>query len=230
VRFDPGERRVAPELWRQGVRRLDALVVSHAHPDHAGGVPFLLRAFDVDASWEGPAALRDPAWQRLDTALVAAGVRRIAMARGARFDWDGASLSVLGPPPPRAPPLRVRNQDSLVVDVQFGEVHILLTGDVTGDAERALRLPRAEVVKVPHHGSRTSSSPFFTRATRPRLAVVSSGARNPFGHPHPEVLERYRAQGALVERTDRDGSVHVATDGRRVWVRVSGEGQERRIR
>ena len=229
-RFDPGERRVAPELWREGVRRLDAVVVSHAHPDHVGGVPFLLRAFRVESSWEGPAARRDPAWLRLEAALVAAGVRRIAVARGARFDWDGASLRVLGPPPPRVPPLRVRNEDSLVIDVRFGEVHLLLTGDVTAEAERALRLPKALVVKVPHHGSRTSSSPFLTTATRPRLAVVSSSARNPFGHPHPEVLERYRAQGALVERTDRDGSVHVATDGRRVWVRVSGEGQERRIR
>jgi competence protein ComEC len=117
-----------------------------------------------------------------------------------------------------------------VIDVRFGEVHLLLTGDITADAERALRLPQALVVKVPHHGSRTSSSPFLTEATRPRLAVVSSGARNPFGHPHPEVLERYRAQGAVVQRTDRDGSVHVATDGRRVWVRAAGEGQERRIR
>ena len=229
-RFDPGERRVAPELWREGVRRLDAVVVSHAHPDHAGGVPFLLRAFRVDFSWEGPAARQDPAWQRLEAALRVSRVRRIAVARGARLDWDGASVFVLGPLPPRAPPLRVRNEDSLVIDVRFGEVHILLTGDVTAEAERALSLPQALVVKVPHHGSRTSSSPFLLEAARPRLAIVSSAARNPFGHPHPEVLERYRSQGALVERTDRDGSVHVATDGRRVWVRTAGEGQERRIR
>jgi competence protein ComEC len=230
ARFDPGERRVAPVLWREGVRRLDALVVSHAHPDHAGGVPFLLRAFRVESSWEGPAPMRDPAWQRLDAALRAAGIRRLAVARGARLDWDGASVAVLGPAPPPAAPLRVRNEDSLVLDVRFGEVHLLLTGDVAGDAERALRPGPALVLKVPHHGSRTSSSPFLIGAARPQLAVVSSGARNPFGHPHPEVLDRYRAAGALLLRTDRDGSVHVATDGRRVWVRASGEGQERRIR
>jgi len=118
----------------------------------------------------------------------------------------------------------------LVIDVRFGEVHLLLTGDVTGAAERELRLPPALVLKVPHHGSRTSSSASLVDATRPRLAIVSAGARNPFGHPHPEVLERYRRAGVLVLRTGRDGSVHVATDGRRVWVRTAGEGQERRIR
>jgi competence protein ComEC len=229
-RFDPGERRVAPVLWRAGVRRIDALVVSHAHPDHAGGVPFLLRAFRVESSWEGPAALPDPSWQRLDAALVAAGVRRVAVARGARFDWGGASLSVLGPGPPPGPLPRVRNEDSLVIDVRFGDVHLLLTGDVTAEVERGLRLPPALILKVPHHGSQTSSSPFLIDAVRPRVAIVSAGARNPFGHPHPLVVERYRRAGALLLGTGRDGNVDVATDGRRVWVRASGEGQERRIR
>ena len=229
-RLDPGERRVAPVLWGAGVRRIDALVVSHAHPDHSDGVPFLLRAFRVESSWEGPAAPADPSWQRLDAALGAAGVRRIGLARGARLDWDGASLSVLGPAPPKGPLPRVRNEDSLVIDVGFGEVHLLLTGDVTAEVERGLRLSPALVLKVPHHGSRTSSSPFLIEQVRPRVAIVSAGARNPFGHPHPEVVERYRRAGALLLGTGRDGSVDVATDGRRVWVRMSGEGQERRIR
>ena len=229
-RFDPGERRVAPVLWDAGVRRIDALVVTHAHPDHAGGAPFLLRAFRVESSWEGPAALADPSWQRLDAALGQAGVRRVAVVRGARFDWDGASLAVLGPPPPSVPLPRVRNEDSLVIDVRFGEVHLLLTGDVTAEVERGLRLPKALVLKVPHHGSQTSSSPFLVGAVEPGVAVVSAGERNPFGHPHPLIVERYRRAGALLLETGRDGSVHVATDGRRVWVRLSGEGQERRIR
>jgi competence protein ComEC len=229
-RFDPGERRVAPELWRANTRVLDALVVTHAHPDHVGGVPFLLRAFRVAAVWEGPAALVDPAWQRLDAALGASGVRRLTVVRGMRFEWDGASIQVLGPVPPPRPPLRVRNEDSVVLDVRFGEVHLLLTGDVTAEAERAIRLSRADVVKVPHHGSRTSSSEAFVAATSPRLALVSAGARNPFGHPHPEVIERYARAGALVLRTDRDRTLAVATDGRRVWLRSAGEGEERRIR
>jgi competence protein ComEC len=114
--------------------------------------------------------------------------------------------------------------------VAFGQVHLLLTGDVLGEAEQSLRAPRSFVLKVPHHGSRSSSASGFVATAAPRLAVVSAGAHNPFGHPHPEVLERYGRAGALVLRTDRDGTVEVATDGLGVWVRTAGEGEERRIR
>jgi competence protein ComEC len=124
----------------------------------------------------------------------------------------------------------VRNEDSLVVEVDYGSVRLLLTGDVTAEAEAGVVAREMDVVKVPHHGSRSSSSPALVQAARPRLAIVSAGARNPFRHPHPEVVERYARVGALVLRTDRDGSVHVATDGSRLWVRMSGEGHERRIR
>ena len=91
-------------------------------------------------------------------------------------------------------------------------------------------MPRSFVLKVPHHGSRSSSGSGLVASAGARLAIVSAGAHNPFGHPHPEVVERYRRSGALVLRTDRDGTVSVATDGQRVWVRTAGEGEERRIR
>ena len=117
-----------------------------------------------------------------------------------------------------------------MLDVAFGDVHVLLTGDVAGEAEDGLRVPRSFVLKVPHHGSRSSSGGGLVAGAGARLAIVSAGAHNPFGHPHPEVVERYRRSGALVLRTDRDGTVSVATDGQRVWVRTAGEGEERRIR
>jgi competence protein ComEC len=229
-RFDPGERRVAPELWRQGVHRLDALVVTHAHPDHVGGAPFLLRAFRVAQLWEGPAPLHDPAWRRVDAGLNGGGAARVSVAQGMGLDWDGVRISVLGPQRPRRPPRSVRNEDSVVLDVALGEVHLLLAGDVAGEAEEWLCVPRSFVLKVPHHGSRSSSGSTFIAGAGARLAIVSAGAHNPFGHPHPEVVERYRRSGALVLRTDRDGTVSVATDGQRVWVRTAGEGEERRIR
>ena len=229
-RFDPGEKRVAPVLWRQGVHRLDALVVTHAHPDHVGGVAFLLRAFRVAQLWEGPAPLDDPAWRRVDAGLNGGGAARLTVAAGMGVDWDEVRISVLGPRRPRRPPLHVRNEDSVVLDVAFGEVHVLLTGDVAGEAEEWLRVPRSFVLKVPHHGSRSSSGSRLVASAGARLAIVSAGAHNPFGHPHPAVVERYRGSGALLLRTDRDGTVSVATDGQRVWVRTAGEGEERRIR
>jgi competence protein ComEC len=116
------------------------------------------------------------------------------------------------------------------VCVRLGAVGFLLTGDVEGDGLRTLRVPDVDVVKVPHHGSRSTSPPAFVRAASPRLALVSVGAHNPFGHPDAGVLERYRRAGALVLRTDRDGALEVVTDGRRVWFRTAGEACERRIR
>jgi competence protein ComEC len=118
----------------------------------------------------------------------------------------------------------------VVLEVGFGDVRFLLTGDVTGDAEDRLEARSAEVLKVPHHGSRTSSRPLLLRAVRPRLALVSAGAHNPFGHPHPETVARLAAAGALVLRTDRDGTVRATTDGRRVWVRAAADAEERLIR
>jgi competence protein ComEC len=162
--------------------------------------------------------------------LASAGVGRRALAEGARLSWEGASLSVLSPRAPSSPPLRVRNEDSLVLEVSFGDVRLLLTGDLGGEAERTLAVRSADVLKVPHHGSASSSSPAFVSDVRPRLAIVSCGASGAFGSARPEVLGRYAGAGALVLRTDRDGTIDVATDGSRLWVSTARDRQERRIR
>ncbi len=229
-RFDLGETVVAPFLWSMGIRRIESMVLTHAHPDHVGGVTFLLRAFAVGEAWEGPAPAADPGYLRLDEALSAAGVRRLSVARGVSADWDGVRVRVIGPVPPLRPRREVRNDDSVVVALEYGTVRLLLTGDIERAAEQVLDPPPSVVLKVPHHGSRSSSDPRFVALVSPRVAIVSAGRRNPFGHPHPEVIERYRRQGALVLRTDRDGAVTVSTDGNRVWVSTFASGLTARVR
>jgi competence protein ComEC len=229
-RFDPGERLVGPQLWQRGVHSIDAIVVTHAQLDHVAGVPFLLRAFRVREVWEGPAPSADRVYRELDAAIAGSSAGRRAVAAGVAWTWDGVRLEVLRPRPPARRPRRGRNEDSVVLRVALGDVAFLLTGDVEGDGLSGIAFPRVDVLKVPHHGSRSTSPPAFVAHTSPRVALISVGARNPFGHPHPDVLARYASSGALVLRTDRDGALEVATDGQGLWVRAAREGQERRIR
>jgi competence protein ComEC len=229
--FDVGESVVAPVLWSQGVRRLEVLALSHAHRDHAGGAAFVLGAFGVEQMWEGPAPFEDPVYRRVASAAVAGGVTRLAVARGVAREWDGVSVEVLGPPPPPRAPRAVRNDDSVVLRLRYGAVDLLLTGDIEGPAEAALGGVCPVVLKVPHHGSRHSSKALIDgcRAKPLRVAIVSVGANGLFGHPHPEVLARYRSGGFQIYRTDRDGAVTVATDGERVWARTYRQGRERLV-
>jgi competence protein ComEC len=117
-----------------------------------------------------------------------------------------------------------------VLALRYGEFSMLLAGDVERAGESAITPEAAFALKVPHHGSRSSSTPAFLAAVRPAVAIVSAGYRSRFGHPHPEVVSRYERSGIQLLRTDRDGSVTLTTDGRRIWVSAHRDGTERRIR
>jgi competence protein ComEC len=147
--------------------------------------------------------------------------------------FDSVELTVWHPPPEDWERQRVRDDDSLVMELAFGRVSIVLTGDIGATVESALARRSApsplRILKVPHHGSASSSSTAFLEATRPRVAVISVGRGNPFGHPADSVVERYRAANAIVFRTDRDGAVMLETDGSSVWIRTHTGGSPIRL-
>ena len=224
-RSDVGSRIVVPALWSLGARRLDAAVLTHGHPDHIAALPSVLRDLPAGEVWEGVPVPGHDGLDALRQAAEAAGARWRQVAAGDRFELGGVSFEVLHPPAPDWARPRVRNDDSIVLDVRFGDVAVLLPGDIGRDVEGrvadALAPARFRVVKVPHHGSAGSSSVRLVAAARACVAVVSAGRANPFGHPAPAVTARYREAGALVLETGRDGAIVLETDGRQVELRTA---------
>jgi competence protein ComEC len=197
---DSGGRILVPALRAAGAHTVDLMMLTHEDSDHIGGALTVLESLEV-----GSLASSLPSAHALHT-LVAAP-RRCSAGMG--WEWDGVRFEVLHPEAGAAPARR--NNQSCVLRVAAQGGSMLLTGDVERAAELQIigKHPRADVLLVPHHGSRTSSSPEFIAAVAPRWAVVAVGYRSRFGHPSSEVLGRYAAAGATLLRTDRDGAVHV---------------------
>ena len=223
-RFDVGERVVAPAVWALGVKRLDALVISHGDPDHMGGAPAVLPMLRPREVWEGIPVERHEPLQALARLASDRGASWHRVRAGAERRYGVVTVKVLHPGPADWERPRVRNDDSIVLDVRVGGVSIILPGDIGSDVEQsligAIEPAPFRVLKVAHHGSRTSTSDAFVEALRPQVALVSCGRDNPYGHPVPAVLERLTAAGAAIYRTDRDGAVTIETDGRSVEVRT----------
>jgi competence protein ComEC len=210
---DSGGRILMPELRAAGASGVDLMVLTHEDTDHIGGALSVLESVEVRAL-----ASSLPQAHALN-ALVPAPRRCLA---GESWDWDGVRFAFLHPRPEDVSVRR--NNQSCVLKIEAGGVSMLLTGDIERAAEQSLVLEqeiKADVMLVPHHGSRTSSTPEFVAAVAPRWAIVTAGYRNRFGHPNAEVLQRYAGAGTSVFRTDRDGAVHVIL--RSAEVRVEGE-------
>jgi competence protein ComEC len=220
--FDIGERIVAPVLRHAGLRRLESVAITHGDLDHAGGAASIVREFRPRDVWEGVPVPRLPVLQDLRTAAADAGARWVNVQAGDLVTIDGVEIVARHPEPPDWERQAVRNDDSLVLELLWRDVSIVLTGDIGREVERRIAPSFAasplRVVKVPHHGSLTSSSREFVDALSPSVAVISVGRGNRFGHPAPAVLERYRQAGAQIFRTDKDGAIEVATDGRSLEV------------
>jgi competence protein ComEC len=217
---DVGERVLAPVLRARRRARLEAFVLSHPHPDHALGAIRGLARVDVARAWDTGQGEAEHAGAFYTGALAT------ARARGARLErpgelcghhaFGGAEVDVIAPcPGPDAS--RGPNDNSFVIRISYGARSFLFVGDAEHAEEEGLLRAganvRADVLKVGHHGSRTSSSPGFVAAVAPRLAVISSGVRNRFGHPHRPTLLTFARAGVRVLRTDAVGAVTVTTDG-----------------
>jgi competence protein ComEC len=203
---DPGARIVLPYLRERGIYRLDAVALSHPHPDHALGLVAVLREVTADSLWL-PAGVSGGAL--VDAVVGAAATARVErLAAGEVRRLGAATVRVLSPPAD-ASGLRSVNDRSLVLHLSAGGPSLLLPGDAEAGAERRFAHLDATVVKVPHHGSRTSSSEGLVRQSHARIAIFSVGRHNRFGLPAAEVVERWRAAGAAVLRTDVQGAIRL---------------------
>jgi competence protein ComEC len=220
--FDIGERVIGPTLRAGQLVDLDYLAVTHGDPDHIGGAQAVVRAFQPRAVWWGvPVANHEPTERVRDEAARTRATWQ-TLQRGDRIEIGGVEVRVHHPPPPDWERQRVRNNDSLVLELRFGEVSLLLTGDIGKEVEQellaSLDLLPIVVLKVPHHGSGTSSAEEFVKTTHPAVALIGVGRANPYGHPVPLVLDRYRQVGTEIFRTDQDGEIELITDGEGIAV------------
>ena len=225
--FDIGRNVVAPVLWRKKIMKLHYLVLTHPHPDHLNGLKFIASSFGVGEFWENGQGNSSISYLTLREIIRRRGIIRLTVNDAFPPRWiNGAKVEVLNPfraaLNDRGDPWSQTNNDSIVLQISYGTQRFLLAGDIEREAEALLvrsgKQLKSEVLKVPHHGSKTSSTPTFIEAVNPSYAVFTVGYRNIFKLPNPKVLNRYENAGCRILRTDRDGSITLETNGRTLKV------------
>jgi competence protein ComEC len=226
ARLDIGEDVVSPYLWSRSIRKIDVVALTHAHDDHAGGLPAIIENFHPSELWTGATPsgppFSNPIWSAVREKARAEKTKIHALSSGSSFNFGGARIDVISPPADYVPGASPMNNDSLGLRITYRQRSLLLTGDMEKPMERRALIDgqplRADILKVGHHGSNTSSIDPFLDAVSPMFAIISDGYENSFRHPHPQVLQRLSAHRAGILRTDRDGLVTIRTDGRRISI------------
>lgn len=225
-RFDIGKNVIAPFLWKKKIQKIDTMVLTHPDPDHLKGLNFIVSHFRIGQFWDNGCRIQSESYLELEKTLQRRKIERLSLHEGCPPQFiNGVEISILNPPIGSSGPRTqvtpsFLNNQSLVMKLRFHHFSLLLTGDIEREAEgRMIRkgdLLRARVLKVPHHGSLSSSSPLFLATVKPEYAVVSTGKGNLWPLPHPEVIERYKQIGTRLFRTDQHGAITVTTDGHHI--------------
>ena len=214
--FDIGEEVVSPTLWSRGIRRLDVVALSHAHSDHMGGLPAVLRNFKPAELWVGNNP-RGIAYNALLDEADALHVHRRELRAGDTLQLGDATVNVLAPFNDYQPADTANNNDSLVLHIAYGATSALLEGDAESPIERAMMSEpglKSTLLKVGHHGSVSATRPDFLARVAPQWAVISCGMRNRYGHPREEVLEQLQSAKIRTFSTDINGAVCFRLDGK----------------
>lgn len=231
-RFDIGKNVIAPFLWKKKIQRIDILVLTHPDPDHLKGLNFIASHFRIEQFWDNGYRIDSEPYLELEKTLQKRRIERLSLHEGIPPQLiNGVEISILNPPVHR-PGLRVQqtpaslNNQSLVMRLKFKNFILLLTGDIEKEAEERMVKKgyplRTSTLKIPHHGSSTSSTPLFLEKVKPDNAILSVGGRN-IGHlPHPEVIKRYQRLRIRIFRTDQHGAITLTTDGEKVEIKTFG--------
>lgn len=206
-----------------GVKKIDRLILTHPHEDHIGGATAVLKAFDIGQVWMPRASHTTQTYEDLLLSIEAKGLG-IDEAKAGKVLMDNGNLKAWFLNPSRA--YDNLNNCSAVLALKYGDKTFLFEGDAEKEAEEAMtlspsvKLPDVDVLKVAHHGSSSSSTKAFLNMVSPEIAVISVGAGNDYGHPAKTTLNRLKAIGARIYRTDRDGTVTITTDGSALRIKM----------
>jgi competence protein ComEC len=219
-----GEAVVSEFLWQKGYSRVDYILATHADADHIQGLTDVAKNFRVRTAIFGRTPPDDADFTELYNVLQKRNIQLYVASRGDVLNFGGVEIEILYPEKDASPEAVSDNNHSLVLRVRFGDRKFLLTGDIERETENLLtgapEFLQADVVKVAHHGSRTSSLENFVNATKARVAVISVGRDSPFGHPKAEVVERWKSASAKVLTTGENGAISFSTDGKDLQMRT----------